>query len=159
MRKYLLDTHTLVWAMLDKGKLSEPVLKILQDSNSQLFVSAVSFWEIAVKHGKGKLELENFLIGDIPGYCRRLRIEQIPLMPEEAINYSELPFFDNHKDPFDRMLIYQCIRDNYTLISKDRMFEQYMDAGLKLAWRNLAVAKNAANKEQPLYMEREQKKN
>ena len=53
MKKYLLDTHTLIWAIVDKNKLSELILKILTDSDSQLFVSAVSFWEIAIKHGKG----------------------------------------------------------------------------------------------------------
>ena len=55
MKKYLLDTHTLIWAIVDKNKLSEYVLKILQNCDNQLFVSAVSFWEIAIKHGKGKL--------------------------------------------------------------------------------------------------------
>ena len=134
MKKYLLDTHTLIWAIVDKNKLPELVLKILQDSDNQLFVSAVSFWEIAIKYGKGKLDLENFQIGDIPDYCTRLEIEQIPLMPEEAINYSKFPFSENHKDPFDRMLIYQCIRNNYTLISKDGKMENYKNNGLEYIW-------------------------
>ena len=134
MRKYLLDTHTLIWAIVDKNKLSKPVLELLQDNDNLLFVSAVSFWEIAIKQGKGKLYLENFQIQNIPDYCRRLDIEQIPLMPEEAINYSNLPFFENHKDPFDRMLIYQCIRGNYTLISKDDKKSFYKSSGLEYIW-------------------------
>ena len=52
MKKYLLDSHTLIWAIVDDNKLSKKVLEILQDSDTQLFVSAVSFWEIAIKHGK-----------------------------------------------------------------------------------------------------------
>ena len=134
MKKYLLDTHTLIWAIVDKNKLSKFVLKILQDDNNLLFVSAVSFWEIAIKHGKGKLDLENFQIRDIPEYCKKLEIKQIPLMPEDAINYSSMPFYENHKDPFDRMLICQCIREKYTLISKDDKMKFYVNDGLKCIW-------------------------
>jgi PIN domain nuclease of toxin-antitoxin system len=57
--KYLLDTHTLIWAIVDKDKLSDKVLEILQDNENRLFVSAASFWEISIKHGKGKLNIEN----------------------------------------------------------------------------------------------------
>ena len=134
MNKYLLDTHTLIWSIVDKNKLSELVLKTLQDSENQLFISAVSFWEIAIKHGKGKLDLENFQILNIPDYCRRLMITQIPLSPEEAINYSSFPFTEIHKDPFDRMLIYQCVVNNYVLVSKDAKMEIYMESGLKCIW-------------------------
>jgi PIN domain nuclease of toxin-antitoxin system len=134
MRKYLLDTHTLIWAIVDKNKLSSLALKILQDNDNRLFVSAVSFWEIAIKLGKGRMDLENFQIQNIPDYCKRLAIEQIPLMPADAINYSALPFFENHKDPFDRMLIYQCISGNYTLISKDNKMKYYEDVGLEYVW-------------------------
>ena len=134
MKKYLLDTHALIWAIVDDDKLSKPVLNILQDGDSQLFVSAVSFWEIVIKHGKGKLYFENFYIQNIPDYCKTLGIEQIPLMPAEAINQYNLPFYDNHKDPFDRMLIYQCIIGNYTLISKDEKMNFYEKDGLEFIW-------------------------
>jgi len=134
MKRYLLDTHTLIWAIVDKNKLSHDVLNILQDNCSKLFVSAVSFWEIAIKHGKGKMDLENFQIKNIPDYCRKLEIVQIPLMPEEAINYSDLPFFEYHKDPFDRMLIHQSINGNYTLISKDEKMKYYEGVGLECLW-------------------------
>jgi len=134
MKKYLLDTHTLIWSIVDKNKLSEQVLRTVQDNNNQLFVSAVSFWEMAIKHGKGRLDLENFQIQDVPNYCRRLMIKQIPLLPDEAINYSNFPFAENHKDPFDRMLIYQCIANDYVLISKDAKMAMYKDNGLNCIW-------------------------
>ena len=94
----------------------------------------MSFWEIAIKHGKGKLDLENFQIRNIPDYCKRLAIDQIPLSPDDAINYSNLPYYDFHKDPFDRMLIYQCISCNYTLLSKDDKMKYYEDDGLECIW-------------------------
>ena len=134
MKKYLLDTHTFIWAIVDDDKLSKPVLEILQGNDSQLFVSTVSLWEMAIKHGKGKLEFENFQIKNIPDYCRRLMVRQVPLYPEEAINYSSFPFAENHKDPFDRMLIYQCIANDYVLVSKDAKMEVYKENGLKCIW-------------------------
>jgi len=134
MRKYLLDTHTLIWAISHSNNLSKPVLKILQDNDSQLFVSAVSFWEMAIKHGKGKMNWENLQIQEVPDYCEILGIELIPLTPDEAINYSNLPFYENHKDPFDRMLICQCIRGNYTLISRDDKMKFYENDGLECIW-------------------------
>jgi PIN domain nuclease of toxin-antitoxin system len=134
MKKYLLDTHTFIWAIVGKSKLSEPVLNLLQNNDNLLFVSAVSFWEIAIKHGKGKLDLENFQIKNISDYCRKLEIKQIPLTSEEAINYSNFPFSENHKDPFDRMLICQSIVNNYVLVSKDAKMAMYKDNGLKCVW-------------------------
>ena len=134
MKNYLLDTHTLIWSIIDESKLSNLVLEILQNIDNKLFVSAVSFWEIAIKHGKGKLDLENFLIQDIPDYCRKLKIEQIPLMPDDAINYSNLPFVENHRDPFDRMLICQCIANDCILVSKDAKMAEYKDSGLNCIW-------------------------
>ena len=134
MKNYLLDTHTLIWAIVDEDKLSETALDILQDSRNQLFVSVVSFWEIAIKHAKGKLHLENFQIKNLPDYCKRLGIKLIMLMPEDTIYYSDLPFAEEHKDPFDRMLICKCIRSNYILISKDGKMNFYEDYGLSCIW-------------------------
>ena len=92
MKYYLLDSHTLIWAITDDTKLSENVRKILQNRDNVLLVSAVS------------------------------------------LNYSHLPLFENHKDPFDRMLIYQCIKNDYTLVSKDDKMEFYEKEGLKCIW-------------------------
>ena len=134
MKKYLLDTHTLIWAMVDRSKLSKLALKILQDYDAHLFVSAVSFWEIALKNGKGKLDLVNFQLQHIPYYCGKLGVQQIPLTPEDAISYSKLPFAEEHKDPFDRMLICQSISGDYTLVSRDDKMKSYEKYGLKCIW-------------------------
>jgi len=134
MKKYLLDTHTLIWAIVDDDKLSKSVLNILHDNDNLLFISAVSFWEMAIKNGKGKMNWENLHIQEIPYYCKLLGIEQIPLTPEDAINYSNLPLYENHKDPFDRMLTCQCIRGKYTLLSRDEKMRFYTNDGLSCIW-------------------------
>jgi PIN domain nuclease of toxin-antitoxin system len=134
MKKYLLDSHVLIWAIGSSNKLPKKVLEILQDSNSQVFVSAVSLWEIAIKHGKGKLKLGNFQIHNIPDYCEEMEIQQIPLTSDVAIGYSNLPFYEEHKDPFDRMLIYQCIKGDYTLVSRDDKMKIYEKDKLNCIW-------------------------
>ena len=52
----------------------------------------------------------------------------------EVITFHKLPLKDNHKDPFDRMLIWQAITKDMTIISKDKLFEQYKENGLKIIW-------------------------
>ena len=134
MKKYLLDTHTFIWAVLDDDKLSRPVLNLFQDNNCPLFVSAVSFWEMSIKQGKGKLNFENFHIQHLFDYCKRLGVKPISLPPEEAINYSKLSFIESHKDPFDRMLICQCIANGYVLVSRDARMAEYKTNGLECVW-------------------------
>jgi len=134
MNNYLLDTHTFIWAIIDDEKLSKNVLNILLKKENKLFVSVVSFWEIAIKTGKGKLNLKNFNILLIPNYCDRLGAIRIPLLTDEAINYSKLPLYKEHKDPFDRMLISQCLKNNFTFLSKDSQIDVYQKDGLKYIW-------------------------
>ena len=76
----------------------------------------------------------HFDIGNIPDYCKTMGFELIPLDPVEALNSLQLPQKSNHKDPFDRMLIYQCIKNGYTFVSKDIKIEQYKEVGLKYIW-------------------------
>jgi len=62
-------------------------------------------------------------------------IEFLPLTPQEALDFLKLPQKPNHKkDPFDRMLVYQCIRGNYTLVSKDDKMKYYQADGLNCIW-------------------------
>ena len=129
----MLDTHVLLWAIGKSDELSPKIVEHISDKKNEVCVSAISLWEIALKQSIGKLEL-NFEVEDIPKYCQQMGFEPIPLMPQEALDFLKLPQKKNHKDPFDRMLIYQCIRGNYTLISKDDKMKFYEIDGLKCIW-------------------------
>jgi PIN domain nuclease of toxin-antitoxin system len=131
--KLLLDTHTLLWAIGKTVELSETVINELKNPDNEVFVSAVSLWEIALKHSIGKL-IVNFNIMEIPECCKKMGFELIPLEPAEALNSLSLMQINNHKDPFDRMLIYQCIAGKYILVSKDKKIEAYKETGLKYIW-------------------------
>jgi len=77
---------------------------------------------------------KKFLINDFPRYAENMGFTIIDMQEKETITFHELPLKKNHKDPFDRMLIWQAITKNMTMISKDKLFEQYKKDGLKLIW-------------------------
>ena len=131
--KLLLDTHTLLWAIGKTSELSEKVIYEIKNPNNEILVSAVSLWEIALKASIGKLII-NFDINNIPDYCEKMGFELIPLKPIDALNSMKLPQKSNHKDPFDRMLVYQCIKNDFILVSKDKRMEMYKDDGLNFIW-------------------------
>jgi len=131
--KLLLDTHTLLWSIGKSSELSKKVVQEIKKADNEIFVSAVSLWEIALKTSIGKL-IVSFNVKKIPEYCRRMRFTLIPLEPIDALSSLNLPQKDTHKDPFDRMLIYQCIKNEYVLISKDKQMELYKDEGLIYLW-------------------------
>jgi PIN domain nuclease of toxin-antitoxin system len=76
----------------------------------------------------------NFDVENIPAYCAEFDFHLIPLEPLDALNSLKLPPKENHKDPFDRMLIYQSIKYNYTLVSRDDKMKFYESDGLKCVW-------------------------
>ena len=131
--KYLLDTHTLIWAIVEPGKLSERVRQILETTESQIAVSAITFWEISLKHGLGKVILENISPEDFPGLCRQMEIEIIPVEADICSTYHQLQVF-YHRDPFDRMLVWLAKRRGYVLLSKDATLKQYESEGITVIW-------------------------
>lgn len=130
---FLLDTHTLIWSITEKRKLSRQVKEILENTNITIYVSAISFWEISLKFSIGKLELKGVSPQDFPQLAIQTGFQLIPLIPEETATYHHLKGTWD-RDPFDRMLIWQAIRQNLTLISKDDHIAKYKDEGLKTIW-------------------------
>lgn len=132
--KLLLDTHALLWSIGKSSELSPKVIQALKDTDNDIFVSAVSLWEVALKYSIGKLVLGSLEIKSIPLYCKKMGFELIPLDPTEALHSLELPQKDSHKDPFDRMLVYQCICNKFTFVTKDSKMAVYKKDGLKYIW-------------------------
>ena len=131
---YLLDTHTFIWTTLKTRNLSKTGKEIIFNRNNEICVSTASFWEISLKTRMKKFFLENININDLPARARDMDLAIIDIQENETITFHELPLKENHKDPFDRMLIWQAITRGMTLISKDELFEQYKKDGLKVLW-------------------------
>ena len=131
---YLLDTHAFIWAALKTNNFGENSKEIIRDRKNEICVSTVSFWEISLKARLKKFSFENINIIDFPQHAKDMDFNIIDMQENESITFHELPIKDNHKDPFDRMLIWQAICRGMTMISKDELFEQYKKDGLKLLW-------------------------
>jgi PIN domain nuclease of toxin-antitoxin system len=127
---YLLDTHCFLWSLFSPEKLTRPARDLIADATSSVAVSSVSFWEIALKSALGKLELENVSPTDLPAAARRMKFELLSLDPQTAAGAGRLPR-ERHKDPFDRMLIWQAISHDLVLVSRDRELPGYASFGLK----------------------------
>ena len=132
--KYLLDTHTLIWSILDIEKLSPEVRNIIENPKNEIFVSGISFWEIAIKAQLGKFIFGGINIILIPNIAKDYGFNIISPDSNDFITYGELPQVEDHKDPFDRMLIHTAIRNDLIIISKDQWFKKYKEFGLLQIW-------------------------
>ena len=132
--KLLLDTHALLWSILEPDRLSPEARSAITDPASQVVVSAVSFWEISIKTALGKLRLEEVTPEQLVDFAQQQGFELLPLDPRLAASFSRLPVAPQHRDPFDRMLVWQAISLGYTLVSRDRKIAEKQTEGLRILW-------------------------
>ena len=120
--KYLLDTHLLLWAAGEPGRLSAAAREILEDERSELLFSAASLWEIAIKSTLGR---EDFRVQ--PRLLRRGLLDngyaEIPITSQHAVGIDSLPPI--HRDPFDRLLLAQALIEGITLLTSDARLASY----------------------------------
>lgn len=121
--KLLLDTATFLWCIEGGGHLSAPARDALDDPENDLYLSAVSAWEITVKHALGKLALPEPPERYVPAQRAVRGVEPLPLDEDAALQLARLPSL--HRDPFDRMLICQAIFGGMTLVSPDPEIARY----------------------------------
>ncbi len=132
--RLLLDTHTILWTLFKDEKLSEKSRELIIDPQNDVFVSIISYWEIALKYGIGKLELQGVTPEEIPYHVTKMGIDTLGITEIVASTFHKLPR-KSHKDPFDRMVVWQSIREDMTLVSTDaKLAETYAEYGLKLIW-------------------------
>jgi PIN domain nuclease of toxin-antitoxin system len=128
--KYLIDTHILIWHAQDNEKLSPTSIDIIDNMANEIFVSAVSIWEIAIKKNLGKLEYPDSFLRMEYDLIANL-FELLPLKFSHNELFSKLP--QHHKDPFDRMLIAQAMAEDLTIITQDDKFRAY-EPDVKIIW-------------------------
>ncbi len=127
--RYLLDTHTLVWWLLDEPYLSNNARNAIAQPENILFVSSASGWEISTKYRIGKLQKAKDIIDNLPQLISRSRMNQLHITIEHALLAGNL--YGSHRDPFDRMLIAQSKIENLPVITKDQVFREY---GVQVYW-------------------------
>ncbi len=127
--RILLDTCTFLWLITDDTALSASARNAFVDPDNEVYLSAVSVWEIAVKHSLGKLPLPISPERFIPDQRERHGITPLPLEERAILYVSKLPLL--HRDPFDRALVCQAIHHELTLLTPDPLITQY---AVRTAW-------------------------
>lgn len=121
--KVLLDTHAFLWWITDSPKLSARAREVIQDSNNELFFSAASGWEIAIKAQLGSLQLPNNLEQFIMEQLSLNAILVLPIQLHHALRVYTLP--QCHRDPFDRVLVAQSHIENLPILTADAQITLY----------------------------------
>lgn len=123
----LLDTHMALWAITDSPRLPAKARKLIAAPENEVFVSAASVWEIAIKHGLGRGDMP--ISGEVAlGYFRAAGYRLLPVLPEHAAAVESLPPL--HTDPFDRLLAAQAITEPLRLLTHDATLARYSDTVL-----------------------------
>jgi PIN domain nuclease of toxin-antitoxin system len=121
--RLLLDTCAFLWIVGADEALSQRAREAFIDPENEVFLSAVSAWEIAIKNRLGKLPLPTPPEEFVPAQRAAHGIVALPLDEEAALQVAKLP--DLHRDPFDRMLIAQAIVGGLVLATPDEPIRQY----------------------------------
>ena len=125
----LLDTHTLLWWILDESVLTQTARTTIADTGNTMVVSAASAWEIAIKFRLGRLPRVADLVSNFSNEVEREGFQLLSISVEHGIRAGLLPFL--HKDPFDRMLIAQSQAEDTPIISNETVFDAY---GVRRLW-------------------------
>jgi PIN domain nuclease of toxin-antitoxin system len=118
--RLLLDTHALLWALAAPERLSRVAADALRDPASDVFVSAASTWEIAIKSALGKLTGDVAIIASV---AQQMGFAELPVTVGHTLRVRTLD--PHHRDPFDRMLVAQALAEGLTIVTRDPAFGAY----------------------------------
>jgi PIN domain nuclease of toxin-antitoxin system len=119
MTRLLFDTNALLWYLWGNKRMSS-VLEMITGVNAEVYISAVSWWEIAIKIRLGKLPLD---LEELRAFVKTYDLRELPLSAGHIAAYLELP--DLHKDPFDHMLLAQAITEPMRFVTGDAFLAKY----------------------------------
>jgi PIN domain nuclease of toxin-antitoxin system len=123
VKPLLLDTHALLWWLLDTPEISPNARSAIASGGRRVMVSTASSWELAIKLRLGKLPFAADIVENLPRYLRKERFDILPIGLDHTLAAGALP--GPHRDPFDRMLIAQADIEKLQLVSRDTVFTDY----------------------------------
>ncbi|MFM8803930.1 MAG: type II toxin-antitoxin system VapC family toxin [Planctomycetia bacterium] len=121
--RHLLDAHTVIWALDDPSRLGARARSVLEDPANDLVVNVGTIWELSIKTGLGKLSLSLPYRQWVERALSDLGLAVSPITVEFTERQMALPF--HHRDPFDRLLVAQCLVETIPLVSADSVLDQY----------------------------------
>jgi PIN domain nuclease of toxin-antitoxin system len=120
-KRYLIDTHVLLWWIFDDPKLDQNIREIIQNPSNKIIVSSASAWEIATKYRIGKLPEAKELLENYDQILQKARFSQLSITTAHALRAGSLPI--QHRDPFDRMIMAQSELEQIPVITYDPAFK------------------------------------
>ena len=120
--RLLLDTHFILWWQADHPRLSTTVREMIEQASEVVFVSRASLWEIAIKANQGKLRLN---LAEFVCTVEENGFQWLDIRNEHLLVVASLPLFDDHKDPFDRLLVAQSLTESLILLTTDAKLARY----------------------------------
>jgi PIN domain nuclease of toxin-antitoxin system len=120
--RLLLDTHLLLWAVASSRRLTKEARELIEDPENDLFYSAASLWEIAIKSG---LRRGDFVVdvAALHAALSEMALAELPVRATHALAVTRLP--EVHRDPFDRLLIAQAVTEPLVLLTNDEILGKY----------------------------------
>jgi PIN domain nuclease of toxin-antitoxin system len=128
--RLLLDTHVAIWALASPELIPARIADLIADPDNDVYVSAASVWEIAIKFSLGKASAPPFSASDAAAYFAEAGFMSLPVTAAHAAAVEELPPL--HADPFDRILLAQAISEPLRLVSHDAKLAAY--GSMVLSW-------------------------
>lgn len=128
--RLLLDTHALLWALLDPAQIPPRTLDAVRDPSTALLVSAASAWEIGTKYRLGKLDGAQAVVLGYGGHLARFGATELPITGQHAMTAGTLSW--EHRDPFDRMIAAQAMIESVPVVTADRALSTF--PGVHVVW-------------------------
>ena len=122
----LIDSHALIWAVDEPARLGKSAVATLQDPGNELILSIGTAWELAIKVGLKKLALSTTFKPWMTKAIDDLGLSVLPITVDHADVQAGLPW--HHRDPFDRLLVAQCVVEKISIVSADTVFDRYVIA-------------------------------
>ena len=122
--KLLLDTHIYIWLTENNPQLSSMLRMFIEENANEKYISLVSFYEIVIKAKIGKLKISKSIracIDELKDYD----ITLLPISESHISFYDAVPLVENHRDPFDRLIIATAMFENLSIITADKQFDNY----------------------------------
>jgi PIN domain nuclease of toxin-antitoxin system len=121
--RLLLDTNVWLWSLWEPERIAPKARETIADLSHEVFLSAVTSWEVAIKMGTGKLTLPEPPGSYIPRRMADQGLRPLPVTHPHALAVFSLP--SHHRDPFDRLLVAQASFERMTLVTADRIIGKY----------------------------------
>lgn len=122
--RLLLDTNVLLWAVAEPGKIPKTFRERIEAADNEVFFSAASVWELAIKMQIGRIELP-VTLEEVIRAAIRIGFLELPITAAHAVWTPRLPL--HHRDPFDRLLVAQALCEPARLFTADRTLSKYSD--------------------------------